>query len=386
VRRRAKADRLRALEGEVESLRAAIGLLHRISHLVVTALELEPTCYAVLTGVTAGVGLGLNRAMIFLVEGETRLLHGAGAAGPADEAEAEEWRMGEADAPELETLYESGLRRRVSPGRLDQKVREMTLDPQGDTPVALSLRRGQLVIGEGSDDAGGLFHRPTAMAVPLRDRHVTSGVLYADNRFTGKKLDHISRMVFTMVAEDAGRAIENAQRFEKVAGEARTDALTGLGHHGSFMVDLGREVAAALAGRRPLGLCMVDLDGFKRVNDNLGHLAGDALLIGLAARMRGVIRGGKGLYRFGGDEFAILLPGADRASAAAVGQRLRRAVSEQPFALGDGQKIPITCSIGVASIVQDAVEPRALIAAADAALLYAKARGKNRVMEAEPPA
>src|SRR5262249_35184130 len=162
-----------------------------------------------------------------------------------------------------------------------------------------------IVIGEGRDDAGGLLHGPTAIAAPLRDRHVLSGVLYADNRFTRKRPDEISRMVFGMVAEDAGRAIENAQRFEKVAGEARTDPLTGLGHHGAFMVDLGREVAAALASRRPLGLCMVDLDGFKAVNDDLGHLAGDALLTGLAARMRGVIRGGKGVYRFGGDEFAI---------------------------------------------------------------------------------
>src|SRR6185503_535245 len=110
---------LRRLARQVESLEAAIALLHRISHLVVTALELEPTCYAVLTGVTAGVGLGMNRAMIFLGDGEVRALRGVGAVGPADAQEADRaWRAIGAASPDLETLYESGLRHRKNPGRL----------------------------------------------------------------------------------------------------------------------------------------------------------------------------------------------------------------------------------------------------------------------------
>jgi diguanylate cyclase (GGDEF)-like protein len=129
---------------------------------------------------------------------------------------------------------------------------------------------------------------------------------------------------------------------------------------------------------------MIDLDGFKRVNDDLGHLAGDALLVGLSGRMRGVVRGGEGIYRFGGDEFVALLPGADRASAAMIGERLCQAVSAQPFALGEGKSLAVTCSIGVASLPEDAGDPRALIATADEALLRAKASGKNRVEVAKP--
>jgi diguanylate cyclase (GGDEF)-like protein len=389
--RNRKSDReVAALRREVASLRAAIDLLHRIANLVGTALEVEATCYAILTGVTAGVGLGLNRAMLFLVDGGGRhVLTGAGAIGPDDEAEADRiWRSIAAEGRDLTELYRAG--RGAASGAdagaiagarsaLDTRVRATTIEVSGDTPVALALRRGEPVIGGGSDDAGGLFHLPTSIAVPLRDRHAVSGVLYADNRFTKRALDDAAKLVFTLVGEDAGRAIESAQRYERLASEARTDALTGLGHHGALVADTAREVASAIAAKRPLGLLMIDLDGFKRINDQCGHPAGDALLVEVALRMREVIRGGEGVYRYGGDEFAVLLPGATRSAAALIAGRLLRAVAGRPFALGEGRTERITCSIGAASMPEDAEGDVSLVAAADAALLRAKGRGKNVV-------
>jgi diguanylate cyclase (GGDEF)-like protein len=382
-----ETQRLRA---EVATLRAAIALLHRIGNLVAGALELEPACYAALTAVTAGVGLGLNRAMLFLADApdatdrgdrSTRELRGVAAIGPADRDEADRvWKSIEASAPDLETLYEAGLRHRRSPGELDRRVRRTTVDGGGATIVALALQRGATVIGEGEDDAGGLFHASTAIAAPLRDARGISGVLYADNYFTGARLDAVAVQVFAMVADHAGRALGNARRFEEVAGAARTDALTGLRHHGAFMTDLGLEVTSAREHRRPLGLLMIDLDGFKQVNDRLGHLAGDALLAGLAARMRGVVRGGESVYRYGGDEFTALVPGADRAAAALVGARLRAAVSGQPFALGEGvEPLRVTCSVGAASLPEDGADAKALVEAADRAMFRAKAAGKDGV-------
>jgi diguanylate cyclase (GGDEF)-like protein len=374
-----------ALRREVASLRAAIALLHRIGHLVGAAVELGPTTYAILTGVTAGVGLRMNRAMLFLIEGSDRFrLRGAGAVGPSSQEEADRvWRSIEAESPDLDALYASGLRRwaerRDDGGTLDHRVRQTAIDLASDTPIGLALRRGELVIGEGRDDAGGLFHLPTAVAVPLRDRHEALGVLYADNRFTGRRIEPTAELVFSLIADDAARAIAAAQRWERLAGEARTDALTGLGHHGAFVSDLGREAAIARGAGRPLGLLMIDLDGFKQVNDRLGHPAGDALLAGVASRMRGVIRGGEGVYRYGGDEFAVLLPGASRAAAALIGGRILRAVGGQPVALGEGKIVPITCSIGVASLPEDATAEKELTEAADRALFRAKAGGKNAV-------
>jgi diguanylate cyclase (GGDEF)-like protein len=380
-RRTPRQGEIARLRREVASLRAAITLFYRIGKLVAGGLELEPTCYAVLTATTAGVGLGLNRAMIFLADPrERRVLLGAAAIGPADREEADRvWRSIEADAHDLETLYASGLRHHENPGKLDRLVRATAIDGSGDSPVALAFRRGATVIGEG-DDSGGLFHVETSVAAPLRDAHGISGVLYADNCFTHRRPDPETAEIFAMVADHAGRAITNARRFEEVAGAARTDALTGLGHHGAFMTDLGREVASAREHHRPLGLAMIDLDGFKQVNDRLGHLAGDALLAGLAARMRGVVRGRENVYRYGGDEFAVLIPGADRAAAALVGSRLASAVSAQPFTLGrEGERLRITCSIGVASLPEDAHDATALVDAADRAMFRAKSAGKARV-------
>ncbi len=384
---------LERLRGEVASLRAAIGLLHRIGNLVADGLALDDVVTAVLTSATAGVGLGLNRAMLFLVEGgpdgRGRALRGAGAVGPADREEADRvWRAIEASGPDLEALREAGRAHRES--RLDALVRSMEIDPAASDPVALAFRERTAISGRG-EGGGGLFHPETAIAAPLRsssherDRAgepgEICGVLYGDNVFTGRRLDPTAELVFTMMADHAGRALGNARRFEELAGEARTDALTGLRHHGAFMSDLGPAVAEARRDGRALGLLMIDLDGFKQINDRLGHLAGDALLSGLASRMRGVLRGREGLYRYGGDEFAAILPGADRAATALVAERLREAVSKQPFAWGRGERLAVTCSLGAASLPEDAVEPITLIAAADCALLEAKAQGKNKVVE-----
>ncbi len=359
---------------ENRSLRAAILLLHRIANLVASAPELEPTCYALLTGVTAGVGLGLNRAMLFVRDDDDRdHLRGFAAVGPADLAEADEvWRSIEAEDPDLQALYEAGMQQRSSPGELDGWVRRTRVPLDGDSPVALALRRGELVRSEGSDDLGGLIHLPTCVAAPLRSRNSVHGVLCADNRYTGRSLEPTHELVFGLLADHAGTALEAAHHFERVAAQARTDALTGLGHHGALMDHLRQ----ALAAGGSVGLAMVDLDDFKAVNDTLGHLAGDALLAGVADRMRAVARQGEEPYRYGGEEFAVVLIGADAGTAADVGERIRRAIGGRPFPVGERDSVTVTCSVGVAAGIVDAV---GLVAAADGALLRAKAGGKDRV-------
>ncbi len=370
---------LRQVERERDALQSAILLLHRVAILVRDAGELEPTYYALLTGVSAGVGLGLNRAMLFLLDERDRgVLRCAAAVGPASPEDAARiWRSIDRDAPDLETLYEAGLRQLAAPGPLDRKARTLTVSAHDASPISLALRRGRLVAGEGSDDLGGFLDLVTAVAAPMRGRNAVRGVLYADNRVTGRILDPVRQRVFAMVADHAGRAIENAHRFEEIARAARTDALTGLGHHGSLMQALGEAVTAAAGGA--VGLVMIDLDDFKQVNDRHGHLAGDAVLAEVAARLRSAVRTGEQAYRYGGEEFAVLLPGADRQGAVAVGERMRRAIADTPFALPGVGKLSITGSVGVASLPADASDAQALVAAADAALLRSKAAGKNRV-------
>ncbi len=373
------------LAAENDALRRAVRTLHQIANLVRESPSLEPTCYALLTGVTAGVGLGLNRAMLFLVdEADRQVLRGMAAVGPADGGEADRvWKAIESDAPDLKTLYEAGLRFRDHPGALARRVRETMVSVTGDSPVALALRQARLVHQEASNDQDGLFHLPTCAAAPLRGRQRIQGVLYADNRFTGRPMDSVSEMVFSLIADQAGRAIDHAYEYERLAHAARTDALTGLGHHGAMMAAVHAALVDAVAKGQAVGLAMIDLDDFKQVNDRHGHLAGDALLAGVADRLRAEVRAGETPFRYGGEEFAVLLPTVDPQALEPVGVRLRRAGGDRAFELGAECSLTVTCSVGMAALMPPGAEAAQLIEVADRALLAAKAAGKNCVVLAD---
>lgn len=374
-------DVVAELERENAALRHAVQVLHEVSQLVHGALEFESTCYAVLTGVTAGVGLGFNRAMLFLLRDGHVVLEGTMAVGPADREEADRvWKALEQHRHDLPTLHEAGLTARSSKSVLDARVRLHHVHLRGDSIVARALKESRLVRGvAGGDDLDGLLDLETGLAAPLIGSDGPVGVLYADNRFTARQPDAVIEHVLALVGDHFARAVENARRFEREARAARTDALTGLGHHGALMEHLALAVTEANERNRPLSVVMADLDDFKGVNDKFGHLAGDALLAGLSARLRNHLRSTETPYRYGGEEFAVVLPGEDFETARSVAERIRRAIADQPFSLTDGFVVPMTCSLGVAQL-KPGMSLHAFIDAADQALLNAKRAGKNRVL------
>lgn len=371
-------EELESLRAENGALRRAIALLHEISVLVRSAQELEPTCYALLTGVTAGVGLGMHRAAIFLGEPGAPLIGMAGV-GPSDEAEADRvWRSIAAERPDLQTLYEAGLARRASPGRFDQRVQGLEVDPRGRSPIAMALRRGKVVHGEGDDDLAGLLHVPSVLAAPLRGQRRIRGVLVADRRFDGAPIDDATRLVFDLLADHAGRAVETAEQFERLAREARTDPLTGLGSRRSFDERVLEAVAAALADGPSVGLLMMDLDDFKLLNDTYGHPAGDRVLAAIGERLHATLRPGEG-YRYGGEELAVVLPGVRADTLSAAADRIWKAITDAPVDLPSGPAVRIGCSVGGAILPGRAEDAEGLVQAADEALLRAKGEGKNRI-------
>jgi diguanylate cyclase (GGDEF)-like protein/PAS domain S-box-containing protein len=156
--------------------------------------------------------------------------------------------------------------------------------------------------------------------------------------------------------------------------EAATDGLTGLGNHRAFQERVRQEVSQAQANGGSLSIIMMDIDDFKRVNDSLGHQAGDKILRLLAQILTDMVRW-ESVYRYGGDEFAVLLPGTDSHKAVRLAERLRHAVAKRMG--GNGTKV--TVSLGIADFPHTADSAEQLTYGADAAMYWAKSAGKNRV-------
>ena len=171
-----------------------------------------------------------------------------------------------------------------------------------------------------------------------------------------------------------------ARMGERQRGLSRRESLTGCFNRRAFYELFPREVERARRLGQGVSLVFLDVDHFKSVNDQLGHEAGDHVLQQLAARLRGLIRETDLLFRWGGEEFVILLPHTAASEAPILGERIRSAIAERPFLAGDPQgPVPVTVSVGVAGDSADPGEADALIARADAACYRAKSGGRNRV-------
>jgi len=184
------------------------------------------------------------------------------------------------------------------------------------------------------------------------------------------------------VRRETDRLRDDLRVLEKFA---YVDALTGLFNRRHFDQSLAVAIARALRHAEPMCLIMADIDRFKRVNDLHGHPAGDAVLRALGETMARLVRRDDILVRFGGEEFAMILPAATIEAAVLCAERIRQAVETQSIPLDPGAPIHVTVSLGVASFMPDE-NAESLIAAADAALYRAKQLGRNRVALRPGPA
>ncbi len=159
---------------------------------------------------------------------------------------------------------------------------------------------------------------------------------------------------------------------------ATHDGLTGIGNRAAILERLDRELAKRPPGR-PLSVILMDVDHFKRVNDQLGHQSGDAVLREIAARGAHVLQADELLGRYGGEEFLVVLPDADESRGVDLAEQVRAVIAAAPVRTPDGQ-VPVTASFGVATAPSAQSGAHELIAAADRALYEAKARGRNQVV------
>jgi diguanylate cyclase (GGDEF)-like protein len=249
----------------------------------------------------------------------------------------------------------------------DQRIESLSADDPTADPAEV-----RVLVGDGGS---------ALLMVPLVARGQTIGL--AEITRLGPPFRHVEIDIATSAASEAAMALENARLHEELRRQAFHDGMTRLANRALFTDRLDHALARSGRGPGRVAVLFADIDGFKAVNDQLGHVRGDQVLVAIAERISGCLRTADTVARLGGDEFAVLLEDqVDPGEAEHVARRIVDAVRE-PILLGETQ-VSVGISIGIAFSNADASTADALLRDADAAMYHAKAAGKARVEVFDP--
>ena len=223
----------------------------------------------------------------------------------------------------------------------------------------------------------------SVIAVPLKVQGQSVGILYLNDfvprNFSADKLEQL-----TIISSFASLSIFNARLFKQTRQMAVTDGLTGLYNHGQFKHMLNQELARSDRYGHPLSLIMFDIDNFKSLNDTYGHPCGDQILVQIASALNDVFRGTDQVFRYGGEEFTVLLPEANLNQAAIAAERTRLLIEQMRIDWPDiNERLGVTVSAGVATSPQAGTTPENLLNTVDERLYRAKHAGKNCVFSSD---
>jgi len=246
------------------------------------------------------------------------------------------------------------------------------LDDLDTISMRMAESPGTIVADGNSDQDPVVFPRA---AVPLNHLDRLIGVLLVRSNDPARSWAENEVLLLHTVADQVTVAINQAHLFAQLKQQALTDGLTGCHNRRAFEIQLGRDLHFATRSRQQVSLIMMDLDNLKQINDHAGHEAGDLALQMLAETLRAELRAIDTSARFGGDEFAIILPQASSEGALAVAERLRARIAGVDIAGVNA----LSASFGVATFPLHASSRDSLVAVADQALYKAKHSGRNRV-------
>jgi diguanylate cyclase (GGDEF)-like protein len=279
----------------------------------------------------------------------------------------------------------------VAVGEGAEALKSLQLLPgEGIAGTVFSTGKARLVDDVGGDpafaprfDEASAFRTRSVLAVPLIARGRVLGVIELVNTPHDPHFTQDDLATLTHIADYAAIAIENARNFRRVQELTITDEHTGCFNARHLRSQLDHEVRRSQRFHHPLSLMFLDLDHFKNVNDTHGHLIGSALLKEVGELLIASTRQLDMVFRYGGDEFALMLVETHPDGAATTARRIRDAFRSRRFMQKHGLSIQLTASIGVATFPDHARTATELIRAADFAMYAAKAQGRNEVCLAD---
>lgn len=349
----AEGDRVHPLRARVASLEAANALMQRknlelaflneASLLLASSIDLSTLGQTVVNAVVNASRFKIQKCFVALVDGDAFIFHAGHGVEPLD-------------AEQFMFRYRARLRQCVDRGEvIVTSVETLANEPNGD--------------------AGACVIIPMVSRPPERGYGCIVITDMEDGGLTGDDL-----RTLTQLAELAGRSLANAALYSRSVALGMTDELTGVLNRRYLDRRLADEVKRSHRTGGNLSVIIMDLDLFKAVNDRLGHLEGDRMLQAVARTISASVRDIDVVTRFGGEEFAIILPGATERDAFMVAERVRVAVETMGYESAGGNEIPITISAGVAQFKNSIHTPAQLIGVADRRLLDAKRAGRNRTV------
>jgi diguanylate cyclase (GGDEF)-like protein len=218
----------------------------------------------------------------------------------------------------------------------------------------------------------------SVMVVPMNSHGRVNGVLTVES----EAFDHFRErdlQMLSIVARSAALALENAELHKRTEELTIIDELTGAYNYRYFIRKLQEEKRRAIRYNLPLSLIMVDIDWFKKLNDTYGHEAGNEVLRSLAKTILQCVRDVDIFSRYGGEEFAVILPQTTRREALVIGERIRTQVEQAVIETTMASRLRITVSVGVSSFPENGRPEEELVSIADQALYRAKGEGRNHV-------
>lgn len=365
----------------LEKLHAKINelsLLREITNSMQTTTELKKINKIVLTAITAGYGLGFNRAAIFLVEGN--LVKGKTAIGPPSRKEA--YKIWGKLVRNQATLKEVIEVEDDIDETLSDYVRKVKLDlyTNEKNPIIRCIKtKTPLNIKNANKEFLGKELSRLAFenyaVVPLISKNQSIGVILVDNRFNEKIITEEDVDSLVTFANQSALAIENIKLYEQVSQLAITDGLTSTYNHRYFK----EQLRTYINKNQKFSLLVIDIDDFKLFNEEYGHTCGDNVLTEVGKNLKEVI-GTKGIVcRYGGDEFTVLLPNQCRESSKEIALNIQKSIKGVSLGFKGIVKRPLTLSIGLALYPDDSVDEENLFKMADGKLKISKVLGKDTV-------